>query len=74
MEKHHIVQWRPPGGGDWIRSTLEDRPTEEQARRQLASDVGYFYSDIEVRLVRVTEEVVEEHHGSNERPADMRGA
>lgn len=63
---HFIVRWKHPNQG-WITSTMPDRPTKEGATEQLARDVVYFYNDIEIQLVEVTETVIETRRGSSER-------
>lgn len=66
MTKHWIVRWHHPDGR-WLVTTLGAKPTEADARAQLRDDIGYFYDDIEIHLIEVTETVVETVWGSNKR-------
>lgn len=53
MSVHYIVRWWHPDKKEWCKSTLGKEPTEDEARKQLARDVNYFYGDIAIELVRV---------------------
>lgn len=42
--------------------------TRAEAEKQLQEDKAYFYNDIRIELVEVTETVIETTHGNNQRP------
>lgn len=68
-ETYYITRWKGQDPKDeWHTSSMGRKLTEAQAREQLTNDIGYFYRDIEIQVVRVTEEVMEIHHGSQPRP------
>lgn len=67
---YYLVRWTNPRSGKVQTSTQLEQPTLEQAKEQLAADVGYFYDDIEITLSKVTELVIETVHGSNRRPGN----
>lgn len=71
MSEYYIVEWQHSEKG-WMKSTLGPKPTKEEAEEQLKRDIGYFYNNIEIRLVKVTEEVVKTVKGSQERPTHGR--
>jgi hypothetical protein len=64
---YYLVRWKHPDGR-WITSTMGDRVDLAYAKEQLKRDIDYFYTDIEIELVAITEEVVSTHKGSQPRP------
>ena len=62
---YYIVRWKHPEKG-WITSTF-NKASKEQAEAQMERDVNYFYSDIPVQLVKVTERVITEMRGLQDR-------
>lgn len=67
MTAYYITRWKHPEKG-WINSCYSRTPTKEEAEKQLEADKNYFYNDIEINLVRVTEEIITVANGRNERP------
>lgn len=66
MTAYYITRWKHPEKG-WINSCYSQTPTKEEAEKQLEADKNYFYNDIEINLVRVTEEIITVVNGRNER-------
>jgi hypothetical protein len=56
-EEYYVSRWKHPDKG-WLKSTMQKQPTLEQAQRQYDQDRNYFYDDVEIQLVKVTEEIV----------------
>lgn len=63
---YFLTRWKHKEKG-WLTSTMENKPTKEQAEKQLKQDVNYFYDDIQIELVEVTERVIQTVRGSNQR-------
>lgn len=65
---HFIVRWKAKSEDVWHNSASWRGPmTREQAEEVLARDKAYFYSDVEIELVEVTEAVVIKTNGSQNR-------
>ena len=62
-EKHYITRWRAPNNP--YRGTSERSSTMEAAEKQLKDDIDYFYDNIEIQLVEVTEKVIKTAKGSH---------
>lgn len=62
---YYKVKWREPQTGRWIESW--GPLNEVEARKYLAKDIDYFYSDIQIQLVKINEEVIETHQGTSKR-------
>lgn len=68
MQKiYYIVRWYDNQKKVWYKSTMQDYPTAEQAEEQLKADRAYFYNDIQIELVEVTERVMQVVPGNNKR-------
>lgn len=65
---YYLARWREKGK-EWQTYTMAKHPTLEQATKQFHEDHAYFYSDIEIEIVKVEETVtvVQSGKGSNER-------
>jgi hypothetical protein len=64
--EHYITRWKHPEKG-WLTSTMPKRPTLEQAQKQFDHDRDYFYDDIEIQLVKVSEEIITTGKGLSKR-------
>jgi hypothetical protein len=66
QQGYYIIRWKGPHDKDWHISWSHDSKMNiTAARKRLADDIGYFYDDIEIQLVRVAEKVVSVRKGSN---------
>jgi hypothetical protein len=60
---YYRTRWKHPQRG-WIESTAEEEATEAQAQQQLNRDIDYFFDDIEIEMVRISETVIKRLRGS----------
>lgn len=69
---YFIVRWLNPRNGKLQTSTMQDRPTREEAEEQFQRDVGYFYDDVGIEFVEVTETVTKTGRGTHPRPGTLK--
>lgn len=66
--EYYTVRWKDPRDGVWHDSCLNSENTLARAEEQLKRDKAYFYSDIQIVLVKISEVVEQTVYGVNQRP------
>lgn len=65
---YYCIRWKGKADRDWHYSLSHNsRSSLEEMRKWLPNDIGYFYNDITIEVIKVTEEVIETHQGSQSR-------
>jgi hypothetical protein len=65
---YYYTRWKAAKSENWYKSTtFSDEPTYEQAKEQLQNDMTYFYDDVVIELVKVTETVEVTTKGTQKR-------
>lgn len=65
---YYVIRWKGKADEDWHYSlSHSSRSSLKEMRRWLPKDLGYFYDDITIEVIEVTERVMETYQGSQTR-------